>query len=120
MDCMTDTHITEQLRELKAGALRATRESDVDFYDGYLAEDATAILPYGTFDKAAVLAQVARPQPDFRATAIEDEHIDVLSDDCGLVRYTAVYPGRRMAVATVFLRREGEWRAVLYQQTALT
>jgi hypothetical protein len=29
------------------------------------------------------------------------------------------YPDRRVAVSNVFLRRNGEWRAVLYQQTVL-
>jgi hypothetical protein len=111
--------IAEHLRELKAGAIRATAERDVAYYDGYLADDAIAVLPYGIFDKAAVLRQVAEPQPGFRASAVEDEQVSVLSGDCGLVRYVAVYPDRRAVVSTVFVRRDGAWRAVLYQQTPL-
>jgi hypothetical protein len=115
---MTDA-IVEHLRDLKAGALRATRERDVAYYDGYLADDAIAILPYGIFDKAAVLRQVAGPRPGFRATSTEDEQVSVHSSDCGTVRYVAVYPDRRAVVTTVFVRRDGVWRAVLYQQTVL-
>lgn len=64
-------------------------------------------------------AQVGQPQPSFRALAIEDERVSVLSEECGAVYYTAVYTDRRAAVSTLFLRRNGEWRAVLYQQTVL-
>jgi hypothetical protein len=111
--------IERELRALKEGALRATRERDVAYYDGYMSEDAVGIFPYGTLDKAAVLAQVSQPQPSFRALAIEDERVSVLSEECGVVFYTAVYADRRAAVSTLFLRRNGEWHAVLYQQTVL-
>lgn len=115
----TTTAIAAHLRRMKDGALRATREHDVAYYDAYVADDAIGIFPYGTFDKAAVLAQVAQPRPSFRALGIEDERVTVLSEDCGLVTYTARYHDRRVATSTLFLRRTGEWRAVLYQQTVL-
>jgi hypothetical protein len=115
----TTTDIADHLRQMKDGALRATRENDVAYYDAYVADDAIGIFPYGTFDKAAVLAQVAQPQPSFRALGIEDEKVTVLSDDCGLITYTALYPDRRVATSTLFLHRDGHWQAVLYQQTVL-
>jgi hypothetical protein len=115
----TTAAIAERLRRMKDGALQATRDNDVAYYDAYVADDALGIFPYGTFDKAAVLAQVARPQPSFRALGIEDEQVVVLSPDCGLVTYTALYPHHRVATSTLFLRRHGRWQAVLYQQTPL-
>jgi len=115
----TTTDIADHLRQMKDGALRATRDKDVAYYDAYLADDAIGIFPYGTLDKAAVLAQVAKPQPSFRALDMEDEQVTVLSEDCGIITYTALYPDRRVAISTLFLRRDSEWRAVLYQQTVL-
>jgi hypothetical protein len=111
--------IGAELLALKAGAVRATAEGDVAYYDGYMSDDGVGIFPHGTFDKAAVLAEVAKPQPSFRALSIEDEQVSVLSETCGVVRYVAVYPQQRVAVSTVFLQRDDEWRAVLYQQTVL-
>ena len=119
IDEMTRDAVAEKLLRMKEGARRATRENDVAYYDGYMADDGLGIFPYGTFDKAAVLAQVARPQPSFRSLDIEDESVAVLSEDCGVVYYTALYPDRRVRISTLFLRRDGEWRAVLYQQTVL-
>jgi hypothetical protein len=114
----TDAIAAELLR-MKEGAVRATREHDVEYYDGYASDDCMAIMPYGTFGKAWLLDQLRQPQASFQALGIEDERVTVLSGDCGLVFYTAVYPGRKVAVSTLFLRRDNEWRAVLYQQTVL-
>jgi hypothetical protein len=119
IDAETRDAIAAELLRLKNGAIQATRDSDVAYYDAYAADDAIGIFPWGTFDKAAVLAQVAQPQPPFQSLGIEDEQVMVLTEDCGVVRYTALYPSRRVAVSTLFLRRNDRWQAVVYQQTVL-
>jgi hypothetical protein len=107
------------LRSLKDQALAATRNRDQDFYRGYLADDAVAVLPAGIFDKAAVLAALAGPQVPFQASKIEDTRVTVLGLDSGIVTYRATLASGAVFVTTVYARRNGTWQGILYQQTAL-
>jgi hypothetical protein len=97
----TDAIAAELLR-MKEGAVRATREHDVEYYDGYASDDCMAIMPYGTFGKAWLLNQLRQPQASFQALGIEDERVMVLSDDCGLVYYTRSIRAGRWQSARCF------------------
>jgi hypothetical protein len=108
------------LLSLKEQVLAATRDRDQDFYRGYLADDAIAVLPAGVFDKAAVVAAVGAPQVPFQASKIEDTRVKVLSPDTGIVTYRATLASGVVFVTTVYARRNGTWQGVLYQQTPLT
>jgi Domain of unknown function (DUF4440) len=119
--------VAATLRSLKDRALAATRERDQDFYRGYLADDAMAVLPVGIFDKPAVVAALGAPTVPFQGASIDDTRVWVLGPDTGIVTYTASFPvagaaeagARSVFVTTVYARRGGQWQGVLYQQTPL-
>ena len=107
------------LRSLKDQALAATRDRDQDFYRGYLADDAVAVLPAGVFDKSAVIAALGAPSVSFQSSTIEDTRVVVLGPDAGVVTYRAGLASGKVFVTTVYARRDGAWQGVLYQQTPL-
>jgi hypothetical protein len=117
MDAMDDVEAT--LRVLKDQALAATRDRDQDFYRGYLADDAVAVLPAGVFDKDAVIAALGAPRVPFQSSAIEDTRVMVLGPDTGIVTYRATFGDQVVFVTTVYARRDGAWQGVHYQQTPL-
>lgn len=114
---MNDVEST--LLSLKDKALTATRDRDQDFYRGYLADDAVAVLPAGVFDKNAVVASLGAQKVPFQSTKIEDTRVMVLGEDAGVVTYRATLPIGVMLVTTVYARRDGTWQGVFYQQTKL-
>lgn len=119
LDQDTAESVRRRLLQLKDEALAATKRSDGDFYSGYLSEDCLAIVPFGIFTKAQVVAQMSTPTPPLRASAIADVRAIPLSADCGLVTYRATYAGGDVLVSTLYLQRDGRWQGVLYQQTPI-
>jgi hypothetical protein len=115
----TMEEIEATLRSLKDQALAATRDRDQDFYRGYLADDAVAILPAGVFDKAAVVAALGSSQVPFQSSRVADTRVKVLGPDAGVVTYRATLASGEVFVTTVYARRDGTWQGVLYQQTPL-
>jgi hypothetical protein len=111
--------IEATLRRLKDEALAATQDRDQNFYRGYLADDAVAILPAGVFDKTAVVAALGSPHVPFQSSKIDDTQIMVLSPGAGVVTYRATLASGQVFVTTVYARRDGVWQGVLYQQTPL-
>jgi hypothetical protein len=121
---MFDDDVIAELSKLKAQALEASAHNDRDFYAGYLADDAIAIMPIGMAGKEAVLASMVGDKAPFAALRIENETITPLGPDAGVVTYIAIYPApgggeRRVAATTVYHRRNGKWQGILYQQTPL-
>jgi hypothetical protein len=109
--------VVEELLELKQQALDATQRADGTFYEGYLADDAVAITPYGVFDKAAIVAQMSSPQSSFKSDAIDDERAIELSPTSGVVSYRAIYGDRAVYVTTIYRRDSDGWKGLFYQQT---
>ena len=114
---MQDVEAT--LRSLKDQALAATRDRDQDFYRGYLSDDAVAVLPAGVFDKESVVAALGAPRVPFQSSTVQDTRVTVLGPDAGLVTYRATLSAGEVFVTTVYVRRDGAWQGVLYQQTPL-
>jgi hypothetical protein len=112
--------IAATLSALKDQALTATRERDQEFYRGYLADDAVAVLPAGVFGKEDVIASLGASQVPFQSSKIEDTRVRVLGPDTGIVTYRATLATGVMLVTTVYARRDGTWQGVLYQQTPLS
>jgi uncharacterized protein (TIGR02246 family) len=117
--------VAATLLALKDQALDATKRHDGAFYRDYLADDATAIVPVGVFGKEAVVAAMSTPGGGFQATSISDTQARVLGPDIGLVTYVATFPApdggpdTAVFVTTLYQRRDGTWKGVLYQQTPL-
>jgi hypothetical protein len=112
--------VTAELLALKDQALAATKTRDQDFYRGYLADDAIAILPAGVFGKAAIVAALGAPAVPFQSSEIKDTSVVVLGPDSGLVTYRATLATGDVMTTTVYARRDGVWQGVLYQQTPVT
>ena len=117
IDAHTSEEVRRRLLELKDQALAATRRADGGFYRGYLAEDTLAITPFGVFGKEQVVAQMSTPSSSFRSSAVTDVRAFPYTADCGLVTYRASYPRGDVWVSTLYLRRDGIWQGVFYQQT---
>ncbi len=116
-----DPHAAQQveskLLELKDQALEATKRADGDFYRRYLADDTIAIVPYGIFNKQQVVEQMSSSANPLRSSAVTDVRAIALSSDCGLVTYRASYPSGDVFVSSLYLKRDGVWQGVFYQQT---
>jgi len=116
-DARSTDEVRAQLLELKDQALAATQRADGDFYREYLADDTLAITPFGVFGKEQVVAQMSTPSSSFRSIAVTDVRAFPYTADCGLVTYRASYPSGDVLVSSLYLKRNGTWQGVFYQQT---
>jgi hypothetical protein len=112
---MQDTE--RELLELKDRALAATQARDGAFYEDYLDDAAIAVTPHGVFGKRAIIQQMSSPESSFRSTAIEDTRAIALTPESGLVTYKATFGARSVFVTTVYVKKQGAWKGVFYQQT---
>lgn len=114
------------LLSLKDKALEATRTGDIPFYREYLDDSAIAVVPSGLLSKEDILSQM-RSHSRFKSSKIEDTRAIVLSPQSGIVTYKASFTERgdgedrtvSMFVTTVYAKKNGVWKGVLYQQTPL-
>jgi hypothetical protein len=115
------------LLSLKDKALEATKNADAVFYDNYLADNAIAIVPFGVFDKRAIVQLMGSGNSPFKSARIDDTKAIVLTPESGLVTYKATYEvlkeGKKniseVFVTTVYAKIYGEWKGVFYQQTPM-
>jgi hypothetical protein len=120
-------NIKELLLSLKDKALEATKSADAEFYQNYLDDSAMAIVPFGVFDKAAIVQQMGSSNSPFKSSKIEDTKAIVLTPESGIVTYKATYniskEGKNNSftvfVTTVYAKIKGQWKGVFYQQTPL-
>jgi hypothetical protein len=120
---MIQAQVISELRELKDKAVAASAVNDRDFYESYLDDAAVAILPLGMLRKEQVLASMTGEKAPFAAKRIEEEKILPLGSDAGIVTYKATNDGPKgefsVLATTVYAKRGGRWRGMLYQQTPL-
>ena len=112
------------LLDLKEQALAATKNADANFYQNYLDDHAIAIVPFGIFDKNAIVQQMGSANSNFKSSRIDDTRAIVLTPESGIVTYKATYEkGDKKAfevfVTTVYAKVRGEWKGVFYQQTPM-
>lgn len=95
------------------------------FYGDLMMPDALMVLANGAvMDRDAVVASLA-DAPPLRQYAINDERVLRLGADCAALVYTGTAwrdgaePPFVGAMASVYVRVDGDWRLALYQQTAL-
>ena len=69
------------------------------------------------FGKDEVVAQMSTPSSAFRSTAVTDVRAFPYTADCGPVTYRPSYPSGDVSVSTLYLKRDGIWQGVFYQQT---
>lgn len=113
------------LLSLKDRALEATKNSDADFYQSYLDDNAMAIVPFGVFDKEAIVQQMGSVNSQFKSSRIDDTRAIVLTPESGIVTYKATYEKQdsdiisEVFVTTVYAKINGDWKGVFYQQTPI-
>jgi hypothetical protein len=118
-------NVAEILLALKDQALEATKRKDGGFYRHYLDDSAVAIVPFGVFDKAAIVKQMSSSESPFRSQRIDDTRAIELTPDSGIVTYRATFQGSDGAdassvfVTTIYKKVNGEWKGVFYQQTPM-
>lgn len=115
------------LISLKEQALEATKKGDAEFYQNYLDDSAIAIVPFGVFNKDAIVQQMGSGKSLFKSAGIEDTKAIVLTPESGIVTYKATYESFANSekttvsvfVTTVYAKINGQWKGVFYQQTPL-
>jgi hypothetical protein len=112
------------LLSLKEQALEATKNTDAEFYEDYLADNAVAIVPVGVFNKKSIVEQMGSKNSFFKSSKIEDTKAMVLNPETGIVTYKATYqkPDKseyQVFVTTVYAKIKNNWKGVFYQQTPL-
>src|SRR4051794_34398409 len=117
-----ESEIEAVLLALRAAAVRASEKGDIAFYAEYLAEDAIGVTPSGVMSKQQILALLKKG--GIRSTRTEGTRAIALSDDAGMVTYSAWFeapegPPRAMFVSTLYRRYADGWKGVFYQQTPL-
>jgi hypothetical protein len=99
-------------RALAAGSGEAYRER--------LADEAVVIVPGAVLDRDSTVAAMDA-SPGWDDFVFEGVRALPLADDAGLLTYT--FSGRRgdqhyrAVLSSVYVRRDGDWRMVLHQQT---
>jgi hypothetical protein len=117
-------NIKSILLGLKDQALEATKNADADFYQNYLADGAIAIVPFGVFNKKAIVDQMGSGHSQFKSVRVDDTQAIVLTPESGLVTYKATYEQEdktqlEVFVTTVYAKIKDEWKGIFYQQTPM-
>jgi ketosteroid isomerase-like protein len=114
----------EQLiRDLNAGYVRAFLNSDADWYDRHLTPDFMCILTNGTpVDRATFLANARKPHT---TVTYDLSEVSVrVHGDAALVSALGTWTRKdgtsgRTRYVDVWVRKDGEWKAVSAQLTAV-
>lgn len=115
------------LIDLENQSWAALKNSDADFYRNYLAENATLITPSGILDRDAMIKQVAEKRVPVQGYRLENPHVVMMTKDTAIVMSRATIAAKMegkdvtssVYATTVYARINGEWRAVLLQQTPI-
>jgi hypothetical protein len=122
---MVMENVEATLLSLKEQALEATKKHDGAFYNNYLADKAVAVVPFGIFQKEAIVQQMSENDSPLRSMQVEDTQVIVLTPESGIVTYRATFPtinGKppsTVFVTTVYAKMNGDWKGMFYQQTPL-
>ncbi len=103
----------------------AWQTHDGKFFDRFLANDHLDVGPGGAINKASVVAGVAGPLCKVESYSLSDFQIVHIAEDTALLVYRAKQqtlcggvPVPSPAWATsVYVKRDGRWLNILYQQT---
>jgi hypothetical protein len=114
------------LMELEKGSWQFVKERNLAGMQGYLADDALLILGDGSrYSKAAYLKVI----PDFRLDSFTIDpkaEVKVWSSDVATLLYRITYASAmkdakavtlKVTSASTYVRRNGKWWSVLYQET---
>ena len=99
--------------------------ADLDFYRAHMADDAVMVFPapFGVLDAAQVMDAVAGSTPWTRVEMTETKVTEI--GETAIVAYRAYAEkedGESYSTyaASVYVRRDGQWKLVFHQQTPIT
>lgn len=113
----------DEIIELTEQAWAANRNGDAAFYDRLLTEEVISVSPWGVLtDRAAILRMFEANENPYTRTEQSDHHVLRLTDDAVLHTSTVEIDSprggtMRVLATTSFVRRNGEWKASLFQIT---
>ena len=96
----------------------ALKAKNYDAFASYLTSDSLNIQPDGVYDTAGSVKGVS--MGDFSKVQLSDWKTLKLDDDASIVTYTVMIPGMKPEKefhTTVWVSREGKWRALFHQGT---
>ncbi len=96
----------------------ALKSKNFDAFASYLASDAMELEADGVYDKAGSVKGVS--MFDFSKVQLSDWKTLKLDDDASVVTYTVMIPGMKPEKefhSTVWVNRDGKWRALFHQGT---
>jgi len=125
-DSATDIQLLNELTALEKQSWEATLKNDTEFFEGFLADEATGVLADGSV--------IGRKQI---ITNLDDLHLKKytmgktsllrISEDAAMILYPASYEAVHKGVqerysavncSALYVRRSGKWRQLLYRETA--
>jgi hypothetical protein len=118
-------NIKDLLLSLKEQALNATKNKDEEFYRNYLSDEAIAVVPFGVFNKEAIVQQMSSPNSAFKSVSISETAVKVFNKESGAVTYRATFESSLdktlfdVFITTVYAKINGDWKGVFYQQTPI-
>lgn len=113
------------LIDLENQAWAALKNGDADFYRNYLSENVFAISASGILERDDLIEQAAEKRSPVQGYRIENPRVSIMTKDTAFVTSRATFAVKQggkdvnfsIYSTTVYARINGEWRAVLLQQT---
>jgi hypothetical protein len=118
--------LKETLVKLEKQSWEAWRARDGKFYQNFLSDDHVELGGHGPFRKAAVLGFVGSPVCAVKDYAVDHFELTMFASDTALLTYHAAQDttcsGKPVPspawVSSLYVKRNGKWLNVFYQQTA--
>ncbi|MFG3441727.1 nuclear transport factor 2 family protein [Nonomuraea sp. NPDC047897] len=117
----------DELIELTERAWEANRNGDAAFYDRFLTDDVVSVSQWGVqTDRDAILKGFADNRNPYTRTDQSDHRVVMLTDDSAVhnstVEIDVLMNGTtkqtmRVYATTALVRRDGAWKAALFQIT---
>jgi hypothetical protein len=117
--------VTAELEALERRGWEAlSGPGGAEFYDEIMADDGLMVFPGLVLDKAGAISAIRDAVP-WSSFALSDLSVIDAAPDVGLVTYraTAQRAGEEpygAVMTSVYVRRGGEWRMLLHQQSPAT
>ena len=120
-----DSELEKTLVALEKASWEAWKNRNASFFSNFLSDDHLEMHTNGVANKAAVLSTVATPACVVRSYSVDKFRLLRLNADAAVLAYYAeqdcVCNGKPVPspawVGSVYVRRDGKWLNVFYQQT---
>jgi hypothetical protein len=126
MKCMADGALLNELLTMERRGWDSLCDSTgADFYGSVMVNDGVMVLAHGlVIDREAVIASL-NEAPPWRTYEISDARVISAGTGSTILVYTGVAyregssPAFRGLMSSIYVRVDGDWKLVLYQQTPI-